>query len=124
MVNGVAACELHTKSVELRLGIGDRYRRLQPGYDRVAADAALDLRARQTQGEKELDSIAEEVELLRHHADDRRRQAIEHHRLADDGAVGAVAAMPRPIAEHDHRCHLVGLILRIGECATEQWLST
>jgi hypothetical protein len=55
----------------------------------------------------------------RHHADDLVRDVVEADRPTDDARIGAEAAAPQPITQHDHAIP-IGCVLLGGEPATDR----
>src|SRR4029453_3657052 len=58
--------------------------------------------------------------MLRHHADDRSRNAIERDRLANDRWIAAEPTLPERVAHHDDTRRHAGILAR-QECPPKQW---
>ena len=109
LVHGVLGAQLPRDLVHVRLRLLERHARLEPAEHREEREIARrlvrvvelqrlpDLRV----GDEERFRRQPQPEPFGHHADDGLIEAVEADPCADDVGIGAVAALPEPVAEND-----------------------
>src|SRR6185436_2724538 len=70
-------------------------------------------------GHPDLHVALEELESLRHHADDYVRLAVEQHGAADDAGFPAETALPEAVADDGNR-RSAGTVLALHERPSER----
>ena len=99
----------------------ERHARLEPRDRAVAEVAEKDLAPVELNRQQDGRMTVEEAEVLRQHADDFPRAAVEHDRPADDGCIAAELRAPVAVRQ-DHGSWLSLRVIVLRERAAEQRL--